>query len=171
MYVFALFAFNAGAYSIIAKKESRKTLVEYTEQNMPEHCTVLLDGSEAGQSSVVLASIDPSRELNAPWALYQTPGWGEVPVGDEYDSCHYLITEISDTRRQIKLTFWVGGGDGKQIFIYETEDDRIYPVSFNPLADYFGWMFSALPFGFLVTFVFVAAFEIFIVRRFILKKG
>ena len=170
-YVCSLFVFNAGAYSIIARKESRKTLVEYTNQNMPESCTVLLDGTKVGQSSVVLASIDPTRELNSPWALYQRPGYGQVSVGDEYDSCHYLITELSDTHKKVKLQFWVGGGDVKQIHVYEIDNNRVTPVSYNSRAEYFGWMFSALPFGFLITFLFVAAFELLIVRRFFLKKG
>ena len=170
-YVCSLFVFNVGAYSIIAKKESLKTLVEYTDQSMPDNCTVLLDGSKVGQSSVVLASIDRSRELNAPWELYQTPGWGEVPHEGDYDSCHYNISEISDGLIRVKLTYWVGGGDVKQIYVYEIENNRVYPVSYNSMADYFGWMFSALPYGFLITFVFIAAVELLIVRRFIIEKG
>lgn len=170
-YICSLFVFNAGAYSIIARKESRKTLVEYSDQNMPESCPVLLDGTKVGQSSVVLASMDPKRGLNSPWELFQTLGWGEIPGSGDYDSCHYSISEISQTLKRVKLTYWVGGGDVKQIYVYEIENNRVNPVSYNSRADYFGWMFSALPYGFLVTFIFVAAFEVLIVRRFILKKG
>ena len=128
----SLFAFNAGAYFLIARKESQKTLVEYSDHNMPENCTVLLDGTKVGQSSVVLASIERSRDLNPPWEFYQTPGWGEVPGKGDYDSCHYRISEISNTLKRVKLTYWVGGGDVKQIYVYEIENNRDPLRVFSP---------------------------------------
>jgi hypothetical protein len=105
------------------------------------------------------------------WKLYQTPGNGEVEVDPDYDSCHYVIKTISDTRKQVRLSFWVGGHDRRELYIYEIEDDQVYPRSYNELADYFGWSFSAWPFGFISTFLFIIIFEIFVVRRFIFKKN
>jgi hypothetical protein len=172
IYVFSLFVFSAGYYKYIAYKESQKTLVQYTKDNMPTHSAVLLYGTENGiASDVILESINIADGIDSIWKLYQTPGNGEVEVDHHYDSCHYVIKTISDTRKQVRLSFWVGGGDRKELYIYEIEDDRVYPQSYNELADYFGWSFTAFPFAFISTFLFIIIFEVLVVRRFIFKKN
>ncbi len=171
IYVCSLFVFGAGYYKYIAHKESQKTLVRYTKDNMPTHSAVLLYGTEDGETSdVILGSINISDNIDSKWRLYQIPGNGEVEVDHHYDSCHYVIKTISDTRKQIRLSFWVGGGDRKELYIYEIEDNRVYPRSYNELADYFGWSFSAFPLALISTFLFIIIFELLVVRRFILKK-
>jgi hypothetical protein len=171
VYVCSLFIFGAGYYKYIAHQESQKTLERYTDENMPTHAAVLLYKPKDGQKSdVILGSINISDDMDPEWKLYQTPGGGEVPVGDDYDSCHYGIKAISDTRTRIKLSYWMGGGDRKSVYVYEIENNRVYPRFYNELADYFGWMFSALPLAFISTFIFIAIFELLVVRRYIFKS-
>ena len=130
MYLFSLFVFSAGFYKYIAYKESPKTLVRYTKDNMPTDSAVLLYGTKNGTASdVILGSINISDGIDSNWKLYQTPGNSEVEVDHHYDSCHYVIKKISDTRKQVRLSFWVGGGDRKELYVYEFEDDRVYPQS------------------------------------------
>jgi hypothetical protein len=173
LYVFSLFVFKAGAFYYIEQKGFRKTLVEYTDQNMPDYSEVLLEGSKAGGSSrVVLGIINISKELDPPWSLYQTPGYGEVAVARAYDSCHYTITEISDTRKRVKLTCSVGGHDVPQVFVYEIEDNRVHPISYNPSAAHFEKPHArGVLIAFVATLIFIALFEILIVRRFLFKKS
>ena len=171
VYVCSLFVFNAGYYKYIAHKESQKTIVRYTKENMPTHSAVLLYSTKDGKTSdVILGSISISDGMDSKWKLYQTPGNGEVEVDHHYDSCNYVIKAISDTRKQVMLSYWVGGGDRKEIYVYEIEDNRVYPRSYNELADYFGWSFTAFPLAFISTLIFIIISELLVVRRFILKK-
>jgi len=171
MYICSLFVFGAGYYKYIAHKESQKTLVRYTDENMPTHAAVLLYKPNGSQKSeVILESIHISDELDHGWKLYQTSGGGEVAVSHNYDSCHYGIKAVSDTRTQVKISYWMGGGDRKSVYVYEIENDRVYPQFYNECADYFGWSFSAIPFAFMSTFIFIIVFELLIVRRFIFQS-
>jgi hypothetical protein len=171
MYVCSLFVFSVGYYKYIAYNESQKTLVRYTDENMPTHAAVLLYRPNGGQKSdVILGSINISDDMDSESKLYQTPGYGEVPVDNDYDSCHYGIKAISDTRTQVKLSYWIGGGDRKSVYVYEIENNRVYPRFYNECTDYFGWSFSALPLAFISTFIFIIIFELLVVRRFIFKS-
>ena len=171
MYVCSVFVFGAGYYKYIAHKESQKTLVTYTAENMPTHAAVLLYRPNDGRKSeVILGSINISDDLDSELKLYQAPGGGEVPVGEDYDSCHYGIRAISDTRTQVKLAYWMGGGDRKSVYVYEIENNRVYPRFYNERADYFGWSFSAFPYAFISSFIFIIIFELLVVRRLIFKK-
>ena len=171
MYVCSLFVFGAGYYKYISQRESQKTLVRYTDENMPTHAAVLLYRPKDSQKpDVILGSINISDDMDPQWKLYQTSGGGEVPAGDDYDSCHYGIKAFSDTRTQVKLSYWMGGGDRKSVYVYEIENNQVYPRFYNECADYFGWSFSAFPLAFISTFIFIIVFELLIVRRFIFKS-
>ena len=135
------------------------------KKNVIQDTPIQQDAFSYAKAQNVLGNID-----DAEWKLYQTPGSGEVPVGDNYDSCHYGIKAISDTRTQVKLSYWMGGGDRKSIYVYEIEDNRVYPRFYNERADYFGWSFSAFLLAFISTFIFIIIFELLVVRRFIFKS-
>jgi hypothetical protein len=149
----SFFGFTAGIYAYLAHSESQKSLIAYHADNWPDWFPVLITrAQDNGRPSVQLEFLYLAKDGSVQQELHQTPGKDQVQA-DEHDSGHYHIEKISDSRCQVTLTIGVSGGDRKERYIYEIDNNRVYPQSYQLMA-YFGWMFSAIPLGFLATFIF-----------------
>ena len=155
-YFVAFCVINAGFYAHTVSKESPKTLVRYHTDNMPSSFPVLVTGmQDNGTPTVELEDLYIFEDHDEQTKLHLTLGDGEVQI-DKYDGGYYRVEPISDSRKQIMLNIWVGGGDRKERYVYEVEGNRVYPKSFQVMS-YFGWSFSAFPPALLtfLTFIFV----------------
>jgi len=159
-YIVAFLGFNYAFYAYTARKESPKTFVSYNADNMPPSFPVLTTSmQDNGTPTVQLEDLYISEDVDVQTKLHQTLGKGEVQI-DAYDNGYYRVEPISDLRKQITLSIWVGGGDRRERYVYEVEGSRVYPQSFQ-LMSYFGWSFSAFPPALLTTFIFIFVCEIF----------
>ena len=150
----ALFGIIGGMYAYVAHSESQKSFVAYDTDNWPNSFPILIErAQEDGHPAVQIDFCYLTEDGTVEQELYQIPGNGQVQIG-EYDSGYYTVEAISASRTQVTLNFWTGGGDGKVRYIYEIENSRVHPQSYQLMA-YFGWMFKALPLGFLATGVFI----------------
>jgi hypothetical protein len=150
----SLFGFIAGAYVLLSYMESQQSLVAYHNRNLPERFPVLVSRAQKdGQPTAQLEFFNLSKDSPLQRAFYQIPGEGNIRI-NSYDSGHYRVEKMSDTRKLVTLNIWAGGGDRKERYTYEVKGNRIYPQSYQLMA-YFGWFFSAIPLGLLATLLFL----------------
>jgi hypothetical protein len=150
----ALVGITCGMYAYVAHTESERSLVTYDADHWPDSFPLLITRAhDDGQPAVHLKFCYLSEDGAVDERLYQVPGKGQVQI-DRYDSGHYTVEAVTDTRTRATLNFCVGGGDRKVRYVYFIEDNRVHPQSYQLMA-YFGWMFNALPLSFLATCIFI----------------
>jgi hypothetical protein len=143
--------------------------ISYNEEIIPDYFPILLKTDAKDDNEWLLVrslSMDDYgnselHKLQEEWSIYQDSGEGRLA-----NTSHvaYVIKSLSPSRREITLSLGEKNKRRLSIYIYEVEDNHIYPREYL-LQSYVGDNFSPMPFTVGLTLLIVLLCEKFVVNR------
>lgn len=169
-YLAAFIGIQVGLHHYFATPSSPQNHIFYNDEISPVYFPVLLktndnSGSNDGLLVRSLSMTDygasGSNKLQEEWNIYQDNGEGRLANSSLVT---FAVESLSSARRKITLSLGEENKRRFSIYIYEVENNRIYPREYI-LQSYMGDNFSPIPFTMGLTFLIVLLGEKFVVKR------
>jgi hypothetical protein len=169
-YLAAFIAIQVGLHQYFSAPSSPQNHIIYNEEITPVYFPVLLktDDNSGGNDGLLVRSLSMAdygasglNNFKEEWNIYQDSGEGRLANSSLVT---YAVESLSSARREITLSLGEENKRRFSIYIYEVEDNRIYPREYI-LQSYMGDNFSPIPFAVGLTFLIVLLGEKFVVKR------
>lgn len=169
-YLAAFIGIQVGLHQYFSRPSPPQNHIFYNEEITPNYFPVLLktDDNSGGNDGLLVRSLSMadygasgSNKLHEEWNIYQDSGEGRLANSSLVT---YTVESLSTARRKITLSLGEENERRFSIYIYEVEDNRIYPREYI-LQSYMGDNLSPMPFTIGLTFLIVLLGEKFVVKR------
>ena len=168
-YLVTFIGIQMGLHQYMSTPSPPLNHILYNEERSPDYFPVLLKTDDnSGKDRLFVRSLSMadfgaagSTEFHEEWIIYQNNGEGVLP---DSSLVEYAVKPLSPTRREITLSVGEENKRRFSIYIYEVEDNHIYPREYL-LQSYVGDNFNPMPFTVGLTLLIVMLGEKFVVKR------